>query len=680
MQVLSIVERLNVLEDEVREPPGGEGSGGEVEAKKSGMTHVFLARIVSPCRIEPHFRPGIALHTESVSFPLNPSPNRSQSLQHQVNHLDRQIAQLSRLSSRYSWARLGLFVAAIAISLILFLTVGILPGVIGGIAGLSVFSTAAHYHNRLKEGIARRTLWRTIKQAHLASLALDWDHLPPPLGVDGGPLALDLDLAGDRALHRLIDTCVTQEGSRRLLDWLTADVPDPAEMLRRQALVRELAPRVLLRDKLRLSAILPAQKLGRRWEGRRLRDWLAALPPAGSRRGVAGVLTVLAVLDVVLFALHALGILPPVWGFTFMLYAGLYLWRVQEMGDPFAAAMALQDPLDDLRAVLTLLETTPYETDPHLRDLCAPFVESERCPSTEIKRLTRVIMAASLRGNPMLWTITSAVLPWDVYVAILLDRRRQAIADRLPQWLDAWFEVEALSALANLAYLHPDYTFPVLVEEAGGAAVFEARQIGHPLIPDCVRNDFTLDHLGELALVTGSNMSGKSTFLRTLGLNLCLAYAGGPVDAASLLTVPFRLFTCIRVADSVTDGISYFYAEVKRLKALLVALQADHPFPLCFLIDEIFRGTNNRERLIGSRSYLRVLAGQHGVGAISTHDLELVSLADTIPAIHNCHFAETVADGRLLFDYTLRPGPCPTTNALTIMRMEGLPVDQDFSA
>ncbi len=602
-------------------------------------------------------------------------------LQRQIARLDRQIAGFSRQSTRYAWARLGLFAAAVVISVFLGIAWGLVPGVIGGLVGLSLFSTAAHYHNRLKAGIARRTLWRAIKQAHLASLALDWEHLPPPLRADGGPLALDLDLAGERSLHRLIDTCVTQEGSRRLLDWLAAGVPDPAGMQRRQALVRELVPRVILRDKLRLSALWPDHKLGQRWEGRRLLDWLEALPGGGSPRGLASVLTVLAGLDAVLFVLHALGVVPPVWVFPFMLYAGLYLWRVQTMGDPFAAAMALHDPLDDLRAVLILLETTPYATTPHLRDLCAPFVESERCPSTEIKRLTRVIAAASLRGNPMLWTITSAVLPWDVYVSILLDRRRQAIAARLPQWLDAWFEVEALAALANLAYLHPDYTFPELVERSDGAAVFEARQIGHPLIPACVRNDFTLDHLGALALVTGSNMSGKSTFLRTLGLNLCLAYAGGPVAAASLRTVPFRLFTCIRVADSVTDGISYFYAEVKRLKALLNALQADHAYPLCFLIDEIFRGTNNRERLIGSRAYLRALAGQHGAGAISTHDLELVSLADAIPAIHNCHFAETVADGRLLFDYTLRSGPCPTTNALTIMRMEGLPVeDQDFSA
>jgi DNA mismatch repair ATPase MutS len=181
-------------------------------------------------------------------------------------------------------------------------------------------------------------------------------------------------------------------------------------------------------------------------------------------------------------------------------------------------------------------------------------------------------------------------------------------------------------------------------------------------------------------------MSGKSTFLRTLGVNLVLAYAGAPVAARFLRTRPFRLFTCIHVSDSLSDGISYFYAEVRRLKALLVELQrageVGHDgaqsaagYPIFYLIDEIFRGTNNREREIGSRAYVRALAGAYGTGVISTHDLELVHLAEEFPGIRNFHFREEVLGERLAFDYRLRPGPCPTTNALKIMEMEGLPVN-----
>jgi DNA mismatch repair ATPase MutS len=158
-----------------------------------------------------------------------------------------------------------------------------------------------------------------------------------------------------------------------------------------------------------------------------------------------------------------------------------------------------------------------------------------------------------------------------------------------------------------------------------------------------------------------------------MGINLCLAYAGAPVCAQDFHASLFKLYTCIKVSDSVTDGYSYFYAEVKRLKGLLTALKPDG-LPLFFLIDEIFKGTNNRERLIGSRAYIRALVGQNCLGAISTHDLELVKIADELPDIHNYHFREEVVDGEMVFDYILRTGPCPTTNALKIMQMEGLPI------
>jgi DNA mismatch repair ATPase MutS len=240
--------------------------------------------------------------------------------------------------------------------------------------------------------------------------------------------------------------------------------------------------------------------------------------------------------------------------------------------------------------------------------------------------------------------------------------------------LDVWYELEALCSLATFAYLNPEFVFPTI--EPG--YIVSARQIGHPLIAadERICNDFALDTLGEVVIVTGSNMSGKSTFLRTLGVNLILAYAGGVVSAQELRVGLFRPFTCIKVSDSVVDGFSYLYAEVRRLKALLTALQDDeNERPLFFLIDEIFRGTNNQERLIGSRSYIRALVGGNGVGLISTHDLELIKLADEFSQISNYHFREEVINGKMAFDYQLRTGPSPTTNALKIMKLEGLPVD-----
>jgi DNA mismatch repair ATPase MutS len=190
-----------------------------------------------------------------------------------------------------------------------------------------------------------------------------------------------------------------------------------------------------------------------------------------------------------------------------------------------------------------------------------------------------------------------------------------------------------------------------------------------------VCNDFELSSLGQVVVITGSNMAGKSTFIKTIGINLCLAYAGGPVNAASLRFQPLRLHTCMRVTDSLSDGFSYFYAEVKCLKRMLQRLRAEDRYPLLYLVDEIYRGTNNRERLAGSRALVQALVGAPGVGLIATHDLELASLADSTPQVHNYHFRDHVHEGMLTFDYLLRLGPCPTTNALKIMAMEGLPTE-----
>ncbi|MDP3595812.1 MAG: MutS family DNA mismatch repair protein, partial [Nitrospirota bacterium] len=217
-------------------------------------------------------------------------------------------------------------------------------------------------------------------------------------------------------------------------------------------------------------------------------------------------------------------------------------------------------------------------------------------------------------------------------------------------------------------------------EQNGAAPRCSARDLGHPLIPHAARvaNDFSLQGLGQVLLVTGSNMSGKSTFLRTVGINICLAQAGAPVCASHFEWTWVRVVCCIRVDDSLDEGLSFFYAEVKRLKTLLDATMDRSHAPVLFLIDEIFKGTNNRERLIGSRSFITALSQSHGFGMVTTHDLELTDLDKTVPGLRNAHFQETVAAGALQFDYQLRSGPCPTTNALRIMELEGLPVPRQM--
>lgn len=365
-----------------------------------------------------------------------------------------------------------------------------------------------------------------------------------------------------------------------------------------------------------------------------------------------------------------------------VLYVGLYMSQIGAVRGLFEDALRLEQALRRFRAVLSYLESRNYHRTPHLATLCQPFWQTEPRPSDILKRVVRLAGMASAQRANIFGALLNLLVPWNLYVAYRFNVCKRDVKSRLPQWIDTWYELEALNALANFGYFQPDTTFPEIGPEVdvaldtASAPVLQAVAMGHPLLPDEVRvcNDLTLAHLGEVLMITGSNMSGKSTFLRTLGMNLGLAYAGAPVQAMTLHCDLLRVFTCINVSDSVTDGISYFYAEVRRLKALLQALSEPSATPLLFLIDEIFRGTNNRERLIGSQAYIEALSGGHGVGLVSTHDLELVTLSEALPTIHNYHFRETIVDGRMAFDYELRPGPCPTTNALTIMQMEGLPV------
>ena len=256
--------------------------------------------------------------------------------------------------------------------------------------------------------------------------------------------------------------------------------------------------------------------------------------------------------------------------------------------------------------------------------------------------------------------------------AFFLERRRKRIKDSFPVSMDELAELEALGSLLLLDRFQTRVYPEILASNS--AAALNLSGVFHPLLDrsKVVANDFTFAAGKSLGLLTGSNMSGKSTFLRTVGVNQLLANMGAPVFAEVLQTAPLRIQTCIEVSDSLRDGFSYFYAEVRQLKSILEGVRESAP--VLFLIDEIFRGTNNRERQIGSRAVIRSLAqSRSSLGFVSTHDLELVSLETSSPRIVNLHFREDIdAAGKMVFSYHLRSGPCPTTNALKIMQAEGI--------
>jgi hypothetical protein len=613
---------------------------------------------------------------------------RLQQLQKQITRLERRAEFLREISRKYWNVRRVMFVAGVLLALGFCSVAGTrMAWIVAGVVTI-VFSLVTVFHNRVRDSLTRISILREIKQVQIARILLEWDRLPlsePPPSLGDHPFASDLDIMGERSLHRLLDCAVTKEGSERLRSWLLSVRPDAELIKHRQALVQELKDHSVFRDKLQLLSALarastdsPMRTDGRRgshhWNSRILVDWIERTAHQTSLFPTVLVLSALSALNIACITLAALDVIPQIWPITFLIYMGSMLLMQHRIATAWSELQDLEKALAHFKVVFRYLESRSYKNTPRLAEVCAPFLDASKQPSTEMKRLGRLAAALGLRTNPLLSFIVHVVVPWDFIFTHRLELLKKELAHLVPRWLDAWYELETLNSLANFAYLNPHYILPEL---SSNPKEFSASRLGHPLLSHETKvcNDFELDENQRIIILTGSNMAGKSTFLRTIGVNLCLTYAGAPVNAERLHTSLLRLFTCIKVSDSVQDGLSYFYAEVKRLQALLAAATVDDVLPVLFLIDEIFRGTNSRERLIGSRSYIRALSKSNAVGLVATHDLELVKLADEINGVANLHFREDVSNGRMVFDYRLRTGPCPTTNALTIMRLEGLPVD-----
>ncbi len=582
--------------------------------------------------------------------------------------------KLERLSARLSTVRLWLFLGGLAGAALFTRIAGDLAGAAFLITAAAAFVIVAQRHERIDRALKRRAWLEEFLGSQLARMEMDWSKLPRAAVSANGdpPFAVDLDIVGEKSVLRLLHLGISHEGTRRLCDWLTAPIPpEIAQIERRQRIVRQLLPYSGFRRRLWLAF---REKGEEPLQGARFFEWLAS--SAQSRPGpwLLPVLQLLAAANLALFAAARLAGIAPYWIFTAIAYVAIYMFHHERLESLLGDTLVLERELEGYRALFAVVEGQARIVEGEAAELLAPFRDEAVRPSHMLRRFRRVVNLIGMRMNPVMRLLLNAPIPWDFYCERRLRRYKTRLAEVMPKWLETFVELEATLALCNFAWIHPLYCFPEIREAA--EPHFEAEALGHPLIPHerKVRNDFAIEGAGRIDLITGSNMSGKSTFLKTVGVNLSLAFAGAPVDARRLSTSRFRLFAAIRIVDSVTDGISFFYAEVKRLKRLLQQFEAENAPPMFYFIDEIFRGTNNRERLIGSRAMVETLARKNGIGLVATHDLELVQLERTVPGVENLHFQETVVDGKMIFDYRLRPGPCPTTNAIKIMRMEGLPV------
>ena len=525
------------------------------------------------------------------------------------------------------------------------------------------------YHKVILKAIA-------VKKSYLARIELDWKNIDYKKTENIEPLMdleIDIDLCGPQSLHHLIDFSKSVEGSLYLRKLLSRHELNKEEIISRQKIVDELSRMNRFCDRFLITSELVSNK---DLNNRQILDWLKTGSEDKSVKSVLVILALIMLVNWLFVGLDLFGIAPGLWVFSYFVYIVLYFLSNSRIKNLARDSDFLKEELSKYSKILELIEQYDFGKNENVKLLCEPLRVKGKSPSRKLKRITDIVNMLTFRVNPFVWGFFIVVGPIDYLLAYLVETAKKEIAEQLPVWLNVWNKLEAYVSLGTFTYLNPEYNFPDIVNDR---FEFRGENIGHVLIPyeKKVCNDFKFNETGDIYIITGSNMSGKSTFLRTLGVNVALAYAGGPVNADNFTLSLLNLFTCIKVSDSVIDGISYFYAEVKRLKQLLNLLDAYNNYPVMFFIDEIFKGTNNIERRIGSRSYLKSLVGRNAVGIVSTHDIELAKLDESNAQITNLHFREEINNDKMVFDYKLREGACPTTNALKIMSLEGLPVDKN---
>lgn len=595
-----------------------------------------------------------------------------------------ELAALERRAGAIASARLFVFVAAV-------LLVGAIAWVrlpsgswLGVVALVVAFAVLVVVHARVHTKKDEKLAAVRFHERALARIAGKWRAFLSTgerWAVDTHPYAGDLDVFGRASLFQLLDATSTKYGEEVLARWLSGDDAGPdfyATIAKRQHAVRDLSGRLKLREELAVvGSLLDEGKPDPRpfvmWagqssakEGGELPAWL---------RLVAVVLPVLTVA-----ALFASGVgAAPRYAFLvpFVLEIAVLAALRPRMHTILEAASSKESALSRYGGMLALLENEKFEA-PALEALQARLRESGASATKEMASLSRIVGFLDARNNEVFKFFIGPALMWDLWCALALDAWRRRAGKAAFGWFRALAELEALASLAGFAFERPDHTFPELVT----APTFEAEALGHPLIEadKRVANDVALAGPGHALVVTGSNMSGKSTLLRAIGVNAVLANAGAPVCAKKLRLGRLKVATSMRVSDSLEEGTSRFYAELKKLKLVLdLAKKAKEKDAaegtVLFLLDEILHGTNTRERLIGARAIMKELLARQAMGAVSTHDLGLGDLEGEMPEqVKNVHFEEQVKGEEMTFDYRLRSGIVQSSNALRLMKIVGLDV------
>jgi len=571
--------------------------------------------------------------------------------------------------SSFAWLRFSFFLSAIVILYFLFRIDQYFIIAFAAFVFVIAFGLLINRHNKLK---SKREFFKNMAEINhseslIAGLDLNKQKDGNSFADAKHPFASDLDIFGKHSLFQLINRAESNIGQVRLADWLKYP-PTKSTLLERQKSVAEL------KDKIEWRQELQAKLMGSYLEEDALQkftDWLNKndfkKPPLLFL--FLWITPIIAVSALLLYLYSFISI------YIFAIPILLHLWVLRTV---FIATMEATKQaqtgtklLKALKNGIQHIEKSEFESG-----ILSEWKEKLSGASTQIKVLENLLYKLQNRVN-IIYGIVNIFLLLDIRLMLDISQWKEKSKAILPQWNEALANFEAINSLAGFAFANKSYSFPTFSAQEYS---IKSEELGHPLIPksESITNNFTMNGKGAIGLITGSNMAGKSTFLRTLGINMVLAYTGATVCAKKMELSMFRIFTCMRTEDALDESTSSFYAELKRIRQLLDQTEAGG-IPTFYLLDEILKGTNSADRHLGAKSLSYQLNQANAMGIISTHDLELTALEGQIAGLSNYSFHCDIVNDKLHFDYKLRSGTCNSFNASKLMELMGIKIQPNQS-
>ena len=534
------------------------------------------------------------------------------------------------------------------------------------------FLALVKYHNRLFR--RKEYLEKKIKINEDELSVIDYDSS----NFDGGGeyidpshlYSYDLDLFGDNSLFQYINRTSTTIGKETLAHWMTEHLDNKKDIEERQESVRELASELKFRQGFRILGLLYK---GNPTDGNEIENWVHTKSFYRNKFIFRAAVYIIPLANLILLILGIVGMISFNWfGITFAFFV-ICNFSLQKGISMLQASYGKQlQILSTYANLIRLMEKYPAQSA-YIRRLQQRLCENNKSASVEVKKLSQEMNALDQRNNMIISVILNGLFFWEIRKVMSIEAWKEEHASQLIPWLKAVGEMEALCSLATFAYNNPEYTYPEIQEKL---FTLQATAMGHPLMKrtKCVKNDIDIQKRPFFIIITGANMAGKSTYLRTIGVNYLLACIGAPVCCAQMKVYPAHLITSLRTSDSLTENESYFFAELKRLKLIIDKLNAGEE--LFIILDEILKGTNSIDKQKGSLALIKQFMELRADGIIATHDLMLGSLSDNYPDnIRNYRFEADITNDELTFSYLLKEGVAQNMNACFLMKKMGIVVE-----